>query len=698
MFSLYLTIESLYECAQIIQVVGIHLAFGSKPLACSPGSHVPVIFHALVILSCGALILWFIIVLALFLRSTPLNVDSIDHAAEWRRWLSILCFGHARVKNVTPSPGSSAADDPDVLTDVARVFAEFFADAVTVPSDILVGLILLRRKQKQRRVEALLSGERERHSRASGDRIPLMQTDRRRSIGEESGVGLLSSHGLASRASEHGTRVSGTSHGLGSASSILSANDNARPATYEEIANIIDVYQFAESIYGLPLYIFTNFMRGLLHVFCPRYRPPVDSAATAVRTHIEPGCGCACFASSTISDTMGASGGAHADLVHLSMKNGLFVSPYVVCFHHSSRTVVIAVRGTLSTADILVDLNCDLAEIRVPGLAEGVKAYTHSGMLRTARNIKSDLENRGFLREMLLEAGSPYRDYKLVVCGHSLGGGVASLLGFLLRTNGYSNTIVYAYAPPGCMVTAAAIPYFETFCTSIVLGADVVPRLNRNTVERLKVQCNAAIRKCDRPKLQVLGSFLLAECFGVPWQRRKSIGGGQWEEVEDGGADGEWRDLERGSGEEEEEEGLDDACRLWGEGDRVGRAGGHPTTYLPGRILYFRKERQDEEVEADEEGDEAGDDGGWDERERYVQGWGPIGWWRRRQRRATRRLGAGFARDVYRPVWARPEDFQDIVISVSMGADHMPHNLRTVLDKMEGIGKAGGSLLTGVSY
>ncbi|KAJ3282593.1 hypothetical protein HK104_010820, partial [Borealophlyctis nickersoniae] len=113
-----------------------------------------------------------------------------------------LVFWPRTRKKCYSSPGSSAADDPDVLTDVARVFAEFSADAVTVPSDILVGLILLRRKQKQRRVEALLSGERERHSRASGDRIPLMQTDRRRSIGEESGVGLLSSHGLANRASE----------------------------------------------------------------------------------------------------------------------------------------------------------------------------------------------------------------------------------------------------------------------------------------------------------------------------------------------------------------------------------------------------------------------------------------------------------------------------------------------------------------
>ena len=42
---------------------------------------------------------------------------------------------------------------------------------------------------------------------------------------------------------------------------------------------------------------------------------------------------------------------------------------------------------------------------------------------------------------------------QLVVTGHSLGAGTASVLAFLLRRL-YPDTVCYAYSPPGCVFNA----------------------------------------------------------------------------------------------------------------------------------------------------------------------------------------------------------------------------------------------------
>ncbi len=48
---------------------------------------------------------------------------------------------------------------------------------------------------------------------------------------------------------------------------------------------------------------------------------------------------------------------------------------------------------------------------------------------------------------------SEFSNYKLVVTGHSLGAGVASVLAFLLyQSKDYRDRIIcYAFSPPGCV-------------------------------------------------------------------------------------------------------------------------------------------------------------------------------------------------------------------------------------------------------
>ncbi|KAI8912924.1 Alpha/Beta hydrolase protein, partial [Powellomyces hirtus] len=434
------------------QIFGLSLLWGSNPVTCPNAKGTGLIVHLLIYISTAGLLLYTFLVLLLFLRSTPLNVESIDHAAIWRTRLGCVFFSHKRKQPL----GDAGAGDGDVLTDVARVFAEFLEDAETVPSDILVGVILLRRKQKHHR-----------------DRV-----------GKE-------------RRTDLDDPPCNPQHPTSS------------PVTYKELAAITYFYQYAESIYGLPLYMFNNFARGAYHLCCPCTRVAPETAVEAVQVTASASSWFCCFpttptpSSAELADQMLP----HADIIYVSLHGGLFRSPFVVCFDHPRQTVVIAVRGTLSTADVLVDLNCDLTEIQLPG---GLTAQTHSGMYRTARNLLDELNTTGVLRRILLSEDSQYKSYKILTTGHSLGGGVSSLLAFLLAQHFPShNTRCIAYSPPGCMITASAIPHFRTFCTSVIMGLDIVPRLNRNTLESLKKDVGRCLRDCDVHKLKVLGG-----CFG----------------------------------------------------------------------------------------------------------------------------------------------------------------------------------------
>ena len=59
--------------------------------------------------------------------------------------------------------------------------------------------------------------------------------------------------------------------------------------------------------------------------------------------------------------------------------------------------------------------------------------------------------------------------WQLVLTGHSLGAGIAALLALkMLRT--FPNAKVWAFCPPGGLMTGALAHFMEPFCTSVVLG------------------------------------------------------------------------------------------------------------------------------------------------------------------------------------------------------------------------------------
>lgn len=93
---------------------------------------------------------------------------------------------------------------------------------------------------------------------------------------------------------------------------------------------------------------------------------------------------------------------------------------------HESRAVVLTLRGTWGFEDILTDMTCDYDDLDWQGKSWKV----HKGMHASAKRL---LEGGGGRVMITLRAAlEEFQDYGVVLCGHSLGGGVAALLATMI--------------------------------------------------------------------------------------------------------------------------------------------------------------------------------------------------------------------------------------------------------------------------
>ena len=94
-------------------------------------------------------------------------------------------------------------------------------------------------------------------------------------------------------------------------------------------------------------------------------------------------------------------------------------------------------------------------------------------MLHTSRWI---IENLG---EDIMTAHTKYPNYRIVLTGHSLGAGVATIAGLIWRSHPIfgAKIEVYAYASP-CVVSREISELSSDFITSVCLGSDCITRLS----------------------------------------------------------------------------------------------------------------------------------------------------------------------------------------------------------------------------
>nr|XP_021395435.1 sn1-specific diacylglycerol lipase beta isoform X2 [Lonchura striata domestica] len=237
-----------------------------------------------------------------------------------------------------------------------------------------------------------------------------------------------------------------------------------------ELENAAHYMLFAAAAYGWPYYVYTNPYTALckLNGDCCRNRP-TDADITGSDRH-----------NFHFGAILKITGLQYRDFIHISFHNKIYEIPFFVALDHKKEAIVVAVRGTLSFEDILTDLSADCEDLTL---------------------------------EEVLENGFVHKEYKLVIVGHSLGGGTASILAIMLR-NSFPTLRCYAFSPPGGLLSKSLADYTKHFIVSVIVGKDLVARLSMPNMEDLKRRIVRIVANCNRPKYQILLRGCWYEVFG----------------------------------------------------------------------------------------------------------------------------------------------------------------------------------------
>ena len=218
------------------------------------------------------------------------------------------------------------------------------------------------------------------------------------------------------------------------------------------------------------------------------------------------------------------------DIIVFDNRNMIEEVPFLLVADKSTRSLIISIRGTLSLHDMLTDLRGEPGVI----LDSQPEWLGHQGMVNAAKYVYMRLHGQVTEREMRNSAQSDrssrdslrqrdilqccltdpeYDGFDIVVTGHSLGAGTATILAFLLRDR-YPDIRVtcYAYSPPGGLLSLAAAKESEKFSVSVIVGDDVIPRLSLTSIGTLSRDIKQIITACSLPKYQVFGYGCMACC------------------------------------------------------------------------------------------------------------------------------------------------------------------------------------------
>ena len=168
----------------------------------------------------------------------------------------------------------------------------------------------------------------------------------------------------------------------------------------------------------------------------------------------------------------------------------LWFKSHAPCFYliidHNTQRIVLSIRGTASIGDIITDLNANCKKIDDKNnIGLNINGFVHEGMLDAAIAVRERVTSK------LIEICNKYQDYTMLITGHSLGAGIASLLGLMYNNHPIihkqNRLRVYSFASP-CIVSKEItnIAIGNDYINSVVLGMDIVTRLS---VE--------AVRKCN---------------------------------------------------------------------------------------------------------------------------------------------------------------------------------------------------------
>ena len=372
--------------------------------------------------------------------------------------------------------GSERRAQQATFLEVASVFSDLFGDSDLVVSDLIAGLILLRHAQKR----------------------AIKQNDNN-SVKMLSGVPVeFSCHDM----DEEHQRVD---HRASMKSRVL-LNPLLVQKDADLIVTIHYMFSFALASTGWPFYVLRH----------PEFllKQPFRKES----------CCCARPESQFVNDNsckmnmqamLIQAKVPKEDVIFADFESGIGETAFIVLLDPKINSVVVSIRGTLSFADILTDLNADSAPIPLGFVIsnDSDEWVAHKGMLNAAVSLHERLKKERLLEKAFNTAKDRYseKDFKLCLVGHSLGAGVATLLGIILK-NQYPSLRVFAYSPPGGLVGKGAARYTRSFVTSVILGKDVVPRIGLRQIEALRADIVNTLNASKRKKWNVIGQAAL--CCG----------------------------------------------------------------------------------------------------------------------------------------------------------------------------------------
>uniref|UniRef100_A0A7N0VBH1 Sn1-specific diacylglycerol lipase alpha n=1 Tax=Kalanchoe fedtschenkoi TaxID=63787 RepID=A0A7N0VBH1_KALFE len=184
-------------------------------------------------------------------------------------------------------------------------------------------------------------------------------------------------------------------------------------------------------------------------------------------------------------------GYSEEDVLLHEPKAGILKPAFTILVDHKKKCFLLLIRGTHSIKDTLTAVTGAVVPfhhtvVDEAGVNNLVLGYAHCGMVAAARWI-AKLAN-----PCLTKALAEYPGYNLKIVGHSLGGGTAALLTYVMREQkDWSKTTCLTFAPAACMTWELA-ESGKDFITSVINGADLVPTFSAASLDDLRAEVTAS--------------------------------------------------------------------------------------------------------------------------------------------------------------------------------------------------------------
>ncbi|XP_024890963.1 sn1-specific diacylglycerol lipase alpha isoform X2 [Temnothorax curvispinosus] len=362
------------------------------------------------------------------------------------------------------------------FADIARLLSDFFRDLDVVPSDVVAGLVLLRKFQKIERELIVKQRKNDTYEFLSG--VPVTPRTKFLSLTEDGDLGHF------------------------------------------QLA--IHYMHFALAAYGWPMFLIDPSTK--ICQLCTRLQCchclPCGSHHEDIPTIIEDNC-CRCnyAAMSKMLDF------GEIEVVYTTFHVDVGETPFYVALDYTKRKIVISIRGTLSMKDVLTDLNAE-GEV-LPLSPPREDWFGHKGMVQTAEYIRKKLLEEDIIgRARAKNSSRGTHQFGLILVGHSLGAGTAAILAILLKQD-YPDLMCFSFGPPGGLLSMPAQQYTQEFITSVVVGKDVVPRIGLRQMESLRADLINAIKRSVDPKWKTIAcSVMCCGCGSTPTSAANLEAGG----------------------------------------------------------------------------------------------------------------------------------------------------------------------------